>query len=364
MLLIQHPLHALGRAVHVDGADALVRILRVLFGLVEVRLFGDVLLAEAPGDIVARLRLRLRGDAHRVGTDIGDERDMPFLFGVHALVQVLRHEHDFGRGHAELIRRVLLQCGRGERRGRVRFGDALFDFGNDVRLAVQFGAHRLVLLGVLGLEFFARLFGEERLERGIFLGFILQLRRQVPVLLGHERLNFALPVHDEAQGDRLHAARRKPRMDALAQQRRELVADEPVEHAARLLGVDEVVVDLARMLQSVCDGGGGNFVEFDAVFAVFELQNVLQMPGNGFALAVRVGREVYVFRLGGLFGQALDDLLFIGIDDVGRFEILFNVYAEAFFGQVAHMPARSVHAVLPLQIFCDRFRLRRRLDDD
>ena len=75
------------------------------------------------------------------------------------------------------------------------------------------------------------------------------------------------------------------------------------------------------------------------------------MPGNGFALAVRVGREVYVFRLGCLFGQALDDLLFIGVDDVGRFEILFNVYAEAFFGQVAHMPARSVHAVFSLEIF-------------
>ena len=127
-----------------------------------------------------------------------------------------------------------------------------------------------------------------------------------------------------------------------------LVAHQPVQHAARLLRVYQLIVDLARVLQGARDGGGRNFVEFDAVLAVFELQHVFQMPGDRLPLAVRVGREIDVVRLGGLVGEALDDLLLVRIDDVGGFEVVFDIHAQPLFGQVADVAARGVHAVLPL----------------
>ena len=75
------------------------------------------------------------------------------------------------------------------------------------------------------------------------------------------------------------------------------------------------------------------------------------MPRDRLPLAVGVGREVDVVRLGGLVGEALDDLLFIGVDDVRRLEVVLDVHAQALFGQVAHVAARSVHAVLALEVF-------------
>ena len=271
MFFVQNPFHALGRARKIDGSDALVRVLRALFGGVEIGLFGNVLLAVLFRDKFARPLLGLRGNADGVGTDIRDEGDVALLFGVDALVQVLGDEHDVRRGHAEFVGRVLLQRGRGKGRGSVRSGDRLFDVLHDVRVLRQFRAHALVFLRGGGKVLFAVLFAEKRLERGVLLGFVLQFGVDVPVLFGDEGADLALPVHDEAQGDRLHAARRKTRTDALAQKRRELVAHQSVQHAARLLGVDEVIVDLAGVLQCPCDRRGRNFVEFDAVFALFEL---------------------------------------------------------------------------------------------
>ena len=86
MLFIQRSLQTFGGAGHIDGADTFVRVLRVLFRLIKIRLFGHELLPEFFGDVLARPCLRLRGNAHRVGSDIGNERDMPFFFGVDALV--------------------------------------------------------------------------------------------------------------------------------------------------------------------------------------------------------------------------------------------------------------------------------------
>ena len=120
VLFIEDALDAFGRALQIDGADALVRVLRALFCFIEVGLGGHIFFAELFGDEGARRRLRFRRNAHGVGTDIGDEGDMALFGGVHALVQVLRHLHDLGRGHAEFIGSVLLQGRRGEGRGRVR----------------------------------------------------------------------------------------------------------------------------------------------------------------------------------------------------------------------------------------------------
>ena len=75
------------------------------------------------------------------------------------------------------------------------------------------------------------------------------------------------------------------------------------------------------------------------------------MPGDRLPFAVRVGRKVDVFRLRRLFGEALYDLLFVGIVDICGFEVFVYIDAEALFGQVADVPAGRIDAVLSLQVF-------------
>ena len=75
-------------------------------------------------------------------------------------------------------------------------------------------------------------------------------RRDVPVLLGDERVDLALAIADQLQRDRLHAAGAQAAADLVPQQRADLVADQPVEDAARLLRVDHLLVDVRRVARA------------------------------------------------------------------------------------------------------------------
>src|SRR5690606_31707083 len=72
-----------------------------------------------------------------------------------------------------------------------------------------------------------------------------------PALLGHERLDLFFALADQAHGDRLHATRGQTALHLVPQDRADLVADDAIEDATRLLRVRLVHVDLARR----CDRG-------------------------------------------------------------------------------------------------------------
>ena len=63
-----------------------------------------------------------------------------------------------------------------------------------------------------------------------------------PVFLGDEALYLFLTLADYTQRDGLHAPGGEAALHLVPEQRAELVADEAVEHAARLLRLDEVHV--------------------------------------------------------------------------------------------------------------------------
>ena len=90
-------------------------------------------------------------------------------------------------------------------------------------------------------------------------------RLDAPVLLGEEGLDLLLAVADEPERHGLDAARREAVLDLLPEQGREVIADQAVEDAARLLGVDLGVVDLARRLDGVAYRLGRDLVEHDAL---------------------------------------------------------------------------------------------------
>ena len=61
-----------------------------------------------------------------------------------------------------------------------------------------------------------------------------------------ERDPLAFPVDDQPGGDRLHPPGGQLGHDLLPQHGRDLVPVQPVEHAARLVGVDQALVELPR----------------------------------------------------------------------------------------------------------------------
>ena len=61
-------------------------------------------------------------------------------------------------------------------------------------------------------------------------------------------------MYEYAHGHALYAARAELRCNFLPQQGRERVADETVQDTARLLGLDEVAVHLARVLERTAYG--------------------------------------------------------------------------------------------------------------
>ena len=120
-----------------------------------------------------------------------------------------------------------------------------------------------------------------------------QDRLDRPVLAGRERVDLALALDDEAHGDRLDASGRQAAADLARQQRAEGVADEPVDDAPRLLRIDEVAVDVARVGERLADGGLGDLAEgHPPGLGRRDVGRLGDVPGDRLALAVEVGGEV------------------------------------------------------------------------
>ena len=190
-------------------------------------------------------------------------------------------------------------------------------------------------------------------------------RLQRPVLAGREGGDLALALHDQAHRDGLHAPGRQPRADLPADQRAERVADEPVDDPPRLLGIDEVRVDLARMGEGLTDGALGDLVERDPLgLARGHMRRLGDVPGDRLAFPVEVGRQVD--RVGDLGGLAdLGDLLAAVVgDDVFGGEVMVDVDAElalaGVLGQVADVAVGGQDTVVRTQVALDRPSLGRR----
>ena len=203
--------------------------------------------------------------------------------------------------------------------------------------------------------------------RGEGGGVFLQLRLDGPVFARLERLDFLLALDNQAQRRALHAPRRQPAGHLAPQQRRQVEADQVIERAPRLLRVDEVVRQAARVGDGLLHGALGNLVEHDAVhLLVFQrlllLQNLVQVPRDGLALAVGVGRQVQV--VGALeAAQNVADMLAVAVNDfVLHREAVLGVHRAFFRHQVADMAVGGHDLEIRAEIFLQRPRLRGRLD--
>ena len=92
-------------------------------------------------------------------------------------------------------------------------------------------------------------------------------------------------------------------------------------------------------------------------------QNVSQMPADGFAFAVRVGRKKHAVGVFGFAFQLLDELFLAFDADVLRGIVMLHVDAQLRSGQVADMAHAGGDLIIIAQIFADGLRLSRRLHD-
>ena len=114
-----------------------------------------------------------------------------------------------------------------------------------------------------------------------------------PVLLGHERLDLLLALAHQAHRDRLHAAGGQAALHLVPQDRADLVADEAIEDAARLLRVGLVHVDLARRGDRGGDALLRDLVDQDALEVLVDVLDLLgDVPRDRLAFAIGVGCEV------------------------------------------------------------------------
>ena len=200
----------------------------------------------------------------------------------------------------------------------------------------------------------------------------------VPVAGAAERHPLAFALNDDAGRHRLDPARRQLGRHLLPQHRADLVAVEPVQDAAGLLGVDQVDVQVARVGGGLQDRRLGDLVEHHPLDRDARLERLEQVPGDRLALAVTVRREV---ELVDVLEQALelgDRALLLGADDVERLEVRVDVDPEARPrlrlvlrghvgrrpGQVADVAARGLDDVVGAQVAGDFARLGGRLDYD
>ncbi len=170
----------------------------------------------------------------------------------------------------------------------------------------------------------------------------------------------------------------RPLHDLLPEHRRELVAVEAVEDAARLLGVDETPVELARVLDRLLDRRDGDLVEDHPLHGHPRREHLQQVPGDRLALAVLVGREVELARLVEEGAELAHLVLFLAGDDVERLEVVLDVDPEPrprlrLVGrrdlggrarEVADVPDRRLDQVTATEEARDRFRLGGRFDDN
>ena len=192
-----------------------------------------------------------------------------------------------------------------------------------------------------------------------------ELGLEIPVFHGDEGKAFAFAFHDDAQGHGLDTTGGDAAFDFFPEQRGNLVADQTVEDAPCLLGVEQVAVQLAGVGQGVAHRARGDFVELDAAdLLVLVLDEFGHMPGDGLPFAVRVGREVDLFGLGG-GGFQLGHHFLLAVDDfVHGFEVVVLVNAEIAGGQVAHVADACFHIVLVAEKLLDGLHLGGRLNDD
>ena len=129
------------------------------------------------------------------------------------------------------------------------------------------------------------------LERGSFSiqRHTHKLRSQAVACCWHKLLNLTLTLHNQAHSHRLHTTCAQTSNDLFPQNRRQFKAHNTVHHTTCLLRIDQIIVNITRMIDCLQNRLFGRIIECDtAHFILRQLQYLLNMPCDRLSLAVRV----------------------------------------------------------------------------
>ncbi len=321
------------------------------FRLRMIVVLDAVFLAVYPLDFVGAGFLAKGREVDTVRTHVSDAS---------ALIESLRHHHRLTDGEAQFAGGLLLQGRCRERRSR--------------HTLERFLAYRLYGEGgiLAFLQESVRLF--LRLEPLVEFGFYL-VDITVVVILGEdgtdaevrfavEFLNLPLALNDESNSHTLYTPGRESWLHLSPQHGRELEAHDTVEHTPCLLCVDEVHVQVARMLDGIENSRLGNFMEDDAArLLLIQSEYFAKVPADGFSLAVLIGCQPDLLGLLGARLQfAYQFFLLFRYLIVGYH--VFLVDAELFLFEVSDVTVGRHHFVVFAQELFYFFCLSGTLDDN
>ena len=254
----------------------------------------------------------IRRDARRIGTHVGDQAGCALVADFHAFIQALRHAHRAAHIEPQLAGCIALQLAGNKRSKRTALPLLRSHRCKRPRRLLkssQCRIHRLLvgqrvrdelILAVLVLAVrhagrFAVDADKLGLEALVGLPLGVKQRLESPILNRLETRNLAFALHNQAHSNGLHAASRESPANLVPQQWRNLIADQPVEHTARLLRVHEILVDVAGVLECILHGLLGDLIKGYAadLFPFFGIRAKLQREvcRDRFAFAVRVRRK-------------------------------------------------------------------------
>ena len=107
----------------------------------------------------------------------------------------------------------------------------------------------------------------------------------------------ALALTDQANGDRLDPSGRARLVNGPPEYGRNLVTDQTVEEAPALLGVNQAKVQVAGLAHRLGDGARRDLVKDHPLDGHLGIEDLAQVPSNGFPLTVFVGGEVELVHL-------------------------------------------------------------------
>ena len=134
-----------------------------------------------------------------------------------------------------------------------------------------------------------------------------------------EFLDFEFAVANKPQRHRLHPARRAGAGQFAPQHGRQGEADQVIERPARQIGVDQGLIDGARMRHRfghrlLGDGVEHHALDRLALERLLFLEKLQHVPGDGLALAIGVGGQNELVGIFDGAGDVVQPLLGLGID--------------------------------------------------
>ena len=113
-------------------------------------------------------------------------------------------------------------------------------------------------------------------------------RTQVPELCRTELHAVPLTFHHHTHSNGLNTPGGKLRLDLPPKDGRDLIAVDPVEHPAGLLGFHKRCVELASLCKGVVHRTLGDLVEYHALEGHLGLEQFQEVPGNRLTLAILI----------------------------------------------------------------------------